>query len=74
MDECDVAIANLAQRQGVSATAMMAFQEMAPDPTRVVFDSKDAACFGLTRAPGEAALGDKAPCIQAAFKSAKKRH
>jgi hypothetical protein len=74
MDECDAAIAVMAQRQGVSATAMMAFQEMAPDPgSAIVFDSKDAACFGLTRAPGKAALGDKAPCVQQAMRASKKK-
>jgi hypothetical protein len=67
MDDCDAAIALLARENGVSAGAMMAFQEMAPGPGSVVLlNAKDAACFGLTRAPGKAALGDNAPCIQRA--------
>lgn len=66
MDECDAVIAALAQQQGISGGAMMAFQEVAPGPnTGVLFTADDAACFGLTLAPGKAALGDKAPCIQA---------
>jgi hypothetical protein len=72
MEDCDAAIATLARREGVSAGAMMAFQEMAPGPGSVVlFDAKQAACFGLTRAPGKASLGDNAPCIRQALSGKK---
>lgn len=77
MDYCDAVISQRAAQQGISGRAMMAFQEIAPGPdTGVLFDAADAACFGLTRAPGKAALGDNAPCIQAALKgqAGKKKH
>ena len=74
MDQCDAYISARAQQQGISGRAMMAFQEMAPGPDYgVIFDAKDAACFGLTRAPGKAALGDNAPCIQAALHGGSKK-
>lgn len=68
MDECDAVISQRAQANGLSGRAMMAFQELAPGPQYgVLFNAADAACFGLTHAPGKAELGDNAPCIQQAL-------
>ena len=68
MDECDAVISQRAQANGLSGRAMMAFQEIAPGPQYgVLFNAADAACFGLTHAPGKAELGDNAPCIQQAL-------
>ena len=68
IDQCDAYLAARAQQQGISGRAMMAFQEIAPGPQYgVLFSADDAACFGLTRAFGQAALGDNAPCIQQAL-------
>ena len=59
MDDCDALISARAEQEGISGRAMMAFQEMAPGPdSAIVFDPANAACFGLTRAPGKASLGD----------------
>lgn len=72
IDQCDAALSVRAARNGVSGTALMAFQELAPGPDSiVVLDAADAACYGLTRAPGKAAAGDNAPCIKAALKAAR---
>ena len=74
MDDCDALISARAEQEGISGRAMMAFQEMAPGPdSAIVFDPANAACFGLTRAPGKASLGDRAPCIVQAMKAAKRR-
>src|SRR3569623_1398243 len=76
MDQCDAAISQRAQANGLSGRAMMAFQEIAPGPQYgVLFNAADAACFGLTHAPGKAEMGDNAPCIQQALhgKSRKKK-
>jgi hypothetical protein len=68
MDQCDAVISQRAQANGLSGRAMMAFQEIAPGPQYgVLFNAADAACFGLTHAPGKAELGDNAPCIQQAL-------
>ena len=68
MDECDAVISQRAEANGLSGRAMMAFQEIAPGPQYgVLFNAADAACFGLTHAPGKAELGDNAPCIQQAL-------
>jgi hypothetical protein len=68
MDECDAVISQRAEANGLSGRAMMAFQQIAPGPQYgVVFNAADAACFGLTHAPGKAELGDTAPCIQQAL-------
>jgi hypothetical protein len=73
IDDCDALISARAEQEGISGRAMMAFQEMAPGPdSAIVFDRANAACFGLTRAPGKAALGDRAPCIVAAMKAARR--
>ena len=74
IDECDAALSVRAAQRGVSGIALMAFQELAPGPDSiVVLDAKDAACYGLTRAPGKAAAGDNAPCVKAALKAARAR-
>ena len=74
IDYCDAVISALAQKRGISGRAMMAFQEIAPGPdSGVLFDAADAACFGLTRAPGKAELGDNAPCIQKILHSGRKK-
>ena len=53
---------------------MMAFQEIAPGPSSgILFNTADAACFGLTRAPGKAELGDNAPCIQKILHNGRKK-
>jgi hypothetical protein len=71
VDECDAALSRRAARRGVSGIALMAFQELAPGPDSiVVLDASNAACYGLTRAPGKAAPGDNARCIRAALKAA----
>ena len=68
MDQCDAVISQRAEANGLSGRAMMAFQEIAPGPQYgVIFNAADAACFGLTHAPGKAELGDNAPCIQQAL-------
>ena len=52
----------------------MAFQEVAPGPQYgVLFNAADAACFGLTRAPGKAELGDNAPCVRQVLHGARKK-
>lgn len=69
MDYCDALIAARAEQEGISGTAIMAFQELAPGPNSVIaFTAADAACFGLTLEPGKRAMGDNAPCIRAALK------
>jgi hypothetical protein len=74
IDECDAALSVRAAQRGVSGIALMAFQELAPGPDSiVVLDAKDAACYGLTRAPGKTAAGDNAPCVKAALKAARAR-
>jgi hypothetical protein len=74
VDQCDAYISARAQQQGISGRAMMAFQEMAPGPSYgVIFNAADAACFGLTLAPGKAALGDNAPCLKAVLHRAAKK-
>jgi hypothetical protein len=68
MDQCDAVISQRAEANGLSGRAMMAFQEIAPGPQYgVLFNAADAACFGLTHAPGKAEMGDNAPCIQKAL-------
>lgn len=74
MDECDLAISQRAAANGLSGRAMMAFQEVAPGPRYgVLFNAADAACFGLTRAPGKAELGDNAPCVRQVLHAARKK-
>lgn len=72
IDYCDAIISARAQQQGLSGIALMALQEIAPGPNAiVVLDGRNAACYGLTRAPGKAELGDRAPCVAAALKKAR---
>jgi ATP-dependent protease ClpP protease subunit len=72
VEACDAALSVRAARRGVSGIALMAFQELAPGPDSiVVLDARDAACYGLTRAPGKTAAGDNAPCIKAALEAAR---
>src|SRR3569833_1433002 len=74
MDDCDLAISQRAAANGLSGRAMMAFQEVAPGPKYgVLFNTADAACFGLTRAPGKAELGDNAPCVRQVLHAARKK-
>lgn len=74
IDYCDAIISARAQQQGLSGIALMALQEIAPGPNAiVVLDGKNAACYGLTRQPGHAELGDRAPCVAAALKKARAR-
>jgi len=72
MADCDAVISAHAQAEGVSGVAMMAFQEVAGTHSAFLFDKADAACFGLTRAPGTAASTKIPPCLAAAMKAAKK--
>ena len=50
--ECNAVISAHADAAGVSGATMMALQEAAGSETVIVFESDDAACFGLTLKPG----------------------
>lgn len=67
MRDCDAIIAAHAQSRGLNGGAMMAFQEIAGTKSAILFDKKDAACYGLTLAPG-AKLAKTPPCLAKAMK------
>jgi hypothetical protein len=48
----------------------MAFQEIAGAKAAILFNKADAACYGLTRAPGAKAV-KVPPCIAKAMKRGK---
>lgn len=64
--ECNAIISAQAETSGVSALTMMALQEAAGRDI-IVFESDDAACFGLTLKPGAKPRKGKAPCIKQAM-------
>jgi hypothetical protein len=65
VEMCNELIAAHAEQEGVSGSAMLAFQNAAGAHAAVVFDAAGAACFGLTRAPGQRAVSGKGHCVSA---------
>jgi hypothetical protein len=65
---CNAVISSYAEASGVSGATMMALQEAAGDDAVIVFDEKDAACFGLTLKPGARPSKKVAPCVADALK------
>jgi hypothetical protein len=61
--ECNAIISAHAESVGVSGTTMMLLQEAARDDAVIVFDTDDAACFGLTRKPGARASRKTPKCM-----------
>jgi hypothetical protein len=70
---CNAVISVHADREGVSGPAMMAFQQVAGTHAALLFDAKNAACFGLTKQTGRAGARAAAPCIDAAMKAQRRR-
>ena len=62
--ECNAIISAEAETSGVSALTMMALQEAAGRDSIIIFESDDAACFGLTLKPGAKPRKGAAPCIK----------
>ena len=65
--ECNAIISAQAEASGVSALTMMVLQETAGSDSVIVFESEDAACFGLTLKPGAKPRKGAAPCIKKAM-------
>jgi hypothetical protein len=61
---CNAVISAHAESTGVSGLTMMALQEAAGNDTVIVFESKDAACFGLTLKPGSRPSKKAARCVR----------
>ncbi|HYO23390.1 MAG TPA: hypothetical protein VEQ85_00415 [Lacipirellulaceae bacterium] len=64
MSECNAVISAHADAVGVSGSTMMALQEAAGSGAIIVFDTKDAACFGLTLKPGARPSTKTPPCLR----------
>lgn len=61
---CNAAISAYAEASGVSGLTMMALQEAAGNDSVIVFQSNDAACFGLTLKPGSRPSKKTPPCLK----------
>jgi hypothetical protein len=62
--DCNALISAHAEAAGVDGLTMMALQEAAAGrDTVIVFESEDAACFGLTLKPGAKKAKKKARCV-----------
>lgn len=60
--ECNAVISAHAESEGVSGLGLMALQEAAGSQSAFLLTREDAACFGLTRAPG-ASNNRNPPCV-----------
>ncbi len=65
--ECNAIISAEAEASGVSGLTMMALQEAAGRDAIIIFESDDAACFGLTLKPGAKPRKGNPPCIRKAL-------
>jgi hypothetical protein len=64
VSECNALISAHAEAAGVDGLTMMALQEAAAgSDTMIVFESDDAACFGLTLKPGAKPSKKRARCV-----------
>jgi hypothetical protein len=64
VSECNAMISAHAETAGVSGATMMALQEAAGSDTVIVFESEDAACFGLTLKPGSRPSKRTPKCVR----------
>ncbi len=62
--ECNAVISAHADAVGVSGATIMTLQEAAGTDTVIVFESEDAACFGLTLKPGTEPSGRTPRCVR----------
>jgi hypothetical protein len=61
---CNAVISAHAESVGVNGVAMMALQEAAGRDTVIVFNTEDAACFGLTLKPGARPSKKQPKCVR----------